>query len=539
MDFSGGRAPSSPISPSTPSYPARSGGGAAAAVTGDNAERIRARVQDALGDAYRLIEMLGRGGMGIVFRARETALDREVALKVLAIDPILAPDAYAHFEREAKLAAHLDHPNIVPIYAVGQSHGIAYFAMRFVRGGTLEQMLMEHRSIPFARTIEILRDVASALDYAHQHGVIHRDIKPGNVLLSDAGHAVVSDFGIARSVGGAGGIEGTISPTNAILGSPGYMSPEQWQSGEVVAKSDQYALGVMAFQMLTGQRPFEAAQVQDLMRMHVSGPIPQARVVRPDLPAHIDVALRRAMSKTAALRFPSATAFVEALAGQRPVTITMAAIPAIPEPPPRKRESGLGIVVIVALLASLVVAGVIVMNDNTAARARGHRRSRVADTSGVGHVVPGPAPIGGSPGDTAVQVADSTPVAAAPAPRPVASPPPPVPAAVPVASDPALFASRRFPVVPDAPAFIRVVVRGGVAQVRVDGHMYGFSPVVVRVAPGTHIVTLAGAGDAFLPSQRMVDAVARDTTPAVFAARIHHSPNALDSTAAPIDTAHP
>src|SRR5579872_2608134 len=135
MDFTPGRRPFS--SPS--SYPSGSGGGGAGtAVSGDNAERIRARVQDAVGDTFRLVDLLGRGGMGIVFRAHEPALDREIALKVLAIDPVLSPDAYAHFEREAKLAAQLDHPNIVPIYSVGQSGSIAYFAMRFVRGGTLE-----------------------------------------------------------------------------------------------------------------------------------------------------------------------------------------------------------------------------------------------------------------------------------------------------------------------------------------------------------------------------------------------------------------
>src|SRR5687767_14350840 len=146
------------------------GGVAASAEQGD---RMMARIQEKIGDRFRLLELLGRGGMGIVFRALETALDREVALKVLAIDPLFDPDAYARFEREAKLAARLDHPGIVPIFAVGRGAGIAYYTMRLVRGGSLEDLLGQRRVMDLHRATAILREVAAALDYAHARDIVH------------------------------------------------------------------------------------------------------------------------------------------------------------------------------------------------------------------------------------------------------------------------------------------------------------------------------------------------------------------------------
>src|SRR5579862_2136443 len=290
-----------------------------ATVTGPGAaehtERIRLRLQESVGDAYRLIEVLGRGGMGIVFRAHETALDREVALKVLALDPVLSPEAYGRFEREARLAARLDHPHIVPIFAVGQRNTVAFYTMRLVRGGTLEDMLAGHTMIGVEHVLEILRDVGKALDYAHGQGVIHRDIKPANVLIGDSGHAMVSDFGIAKALGQG---DGNIGSGAGIIGSPGYMSPEQWRGEDIDAKADQYALGVMAFEMLTGHRPFETVKVQDLVKLHLSAEVPRASSLRTGLEPHIDAAIQRAMSKNAAHRFPSVTAFVDALAGRRP-----------------------------------------------------------------------------------------------------------------------------------------------------------------------------------------------------------------------------
>lgn len=275
-------------------------------------EKVRARLQDGIGPGYALGDMLGRGGMGIVFQARELALDRDVALKVLAFDPVLNPDAYARFEREARLAARLDHPNIVPIFAVGQGNGIAFYTMRMVRGGSVEAILAGGQALAVPRALAILKDVASALDYAHANGVVHRDVKPANVLLGDAGHAMVADFGIARAFAGPGSAGGTATGTG-VVGSPAYMSPEQWRGEKVDGRADQYALGVLAFELLTGTRPFSGDSMQELLRMHLQDDAPDIVSVRGDLPTHMADAIRRAMAKHPGERFASAGEFVAAL----------------------------------------------------------------------------------------------------------------------------------------------------------------------------------------------------------------------------------
>jgi serine/threonine protein kinase len=283
------------------------------AMDAERMERVRVRLQEGIGQGYKLGDMLGRGGMGIVFSARELTLDRDVALKVLAFDPILNPDAYARFEREARLAARLDHPNIVPIFAVGQGNGIAFYTMRMVRGGSVEAMVGPGRPLEMKQALSILGDVAAALDYAHAQGVVHRDIKPANVLLGDSGHAMVADFGIARAVTGPGG--GTTATGTGVVGSPAYMSPEQWRGEKVDGRADQYALGVLAFELFTGVRPFKGNSMQELLRMHLSDDAPDIISVRHDLPSHLTDTIRRALAKDPDDRFPSSAAFVAALGG--------------------------------------------------------------------------------------------------------------------------------------------------------------------------------------------------------------------------------
>jgi serine/threonine protein kinase len=490
-----------------------------ATLTGPNAaeqtERIRLRLQEAIGDSYRLIELLGRGGMGIVFRALELALDREVALKVLALDPILSPEAYARFEREAKLAARLDHPNVVPIFAVGQRNTVAYYTMRLVRGGTLEDMLEGHRSLDFLHAVEILRDVASALDYAHGQGVVHRDIKPANVLISDSGHAMVSDFGIARGLG----VGETPLASGAVIGSPGYMSPEQWRGEEIDARADQYALAVMAFEMLTGHRPFETVKVQDLLKLHLSAEVPNASSIKPSLPPFVDLAIKRGMHKNASARFTSATAFIDALAGRRPVTGTRTSIPIVmTEPPVGGVSAGTKAALALAFGAVAIIAGLV-----------GYLRPRVIESA-----TPRPVPVqqdstSPSPPDSVMNVdttfdlnAGSRTTGGATHGR------------APVAVDPTLFPTHGAPqdVASDGPGYIRVFARGGAARVRIDGRTLGFSPLVARVEPGLHVVSLEGSGDAFLPPQITVNATASDTSIAAFTARVTHATGADSATPA-------
>jgi serine/threonine protein kinase len=494
-----------------------------ATVTGpggaEHAERIRLRLQESVGDAYRLIEMLGRGGMGIVFRAHETALDREVALKVLALDPVLSPEAYARFEREAKLAARLDHPHIVPIFAVGQRNTVAFYTMRLVRGGTLEDMLAGHTMIDVEHALEILRDVAKAMDYAHGQGVVHRDIKPANVLIGDSGHAMVSDFGIAKALGSG---EAPVGSGTGIIGSPGYMSPEQWRGEDIDAKADQYALGVMAFEMLTGHRPFETVKVQDLVKLHLSADVPKASALRAGLEPHVDAAIQRAMAKNAADRFPSATAFIDALAGRRPVGLTRASVTAIrtaPAPPPPTRHGFLiaaGLVVVAAAALAMVFA--LTRDDPTAQGELPHHHRHYLKPVKV--VAPAP--------DSSLTPVDTT--------FDLNATNEPNVHRRPVAIDPSLGGGT-IARGSDGPAYVRIVARGGAAKVRLDGRTLGFTPLVVRVDAGSHYVSLESAGDAFLPDHLNVEATANDTVNAVFMAAGLRPDTAAPGTSLPASSA--
>jgi serine/threonine-protein kinase len=278
--------------------------------TDEQQESLRRRLQNGIGDAFELLDLLGKGGMGVVFRAREKSLEREVALKVLAFDPLISPDAFARFEREAKLAARLDHPHIVPIFAVGQGQGVAFYTMRIVRGGSLEDLLGREKRLESARAIRYLREIAAALDHAHAHGVVHRDIKPANIMLGDNDHVFVADFGIARAVTGqAGALTST-----GVVGSPAYMAPEQWQGQGIDGRADQYALGILAYELLTGKRPYRDATMHELLRLHLTQDLPDITKDLPNVSGAVREALRRATAKEPEQRFESATAFVSALA---------------------------------------------------------------------------------------------------------------------------------------------------------------------------------------------------------------------------------
>jgi hypothetical protein len=345
---------------------------------------------------------------------------------------------------------------------------------------------------------DILRDVARALDYAHAQGVIHRDIKPANVLLGDSGHAMVSDFGIAKALGSG---EAPVGSGTGIIGSPGYMSPEQWRSEDIDAKADQYALGVMAFEMLTGHRPFETVKVQDLLKLHMSAEVPKASSLRNGLEAHTDAAIQRAMAKNGSDRFPSTTAFVDALSGRRPVGLTRASVTAIPATPPAPaRKNGWFIAAALFLLAVAGVAAVFGLSRNgpTEQQIRTdfthHRRVR---------------PTAATTPDSSIAPVDTT--------FDLDATDQPTVHRRPVALDPTLGGGTTVRGT-DGPAYIRILARGGAAKVRLDGHTLGFTPLVIRVDAGSHYVSLESSGDAFMPDHLNVEAVASDTVNAVFAA---------------------
>jgi serine/threonine-protein kinase len=272
-----------------------------AIATEDVAERdaLLAQLRHELGDEYEVERELGRGGMGVVFKAVEIELGRPVALKVLP--PGLGRGAAAErFRREARLAAALDHPSIIPIYRVGKVAGTYYFAMKLVEGRALDAIIETQGALPLQVILAILRSATSALAFAHDRGIVHRDIKGGNILVDRDGRVMISDFGIARA-----GQEKTLTAAGAMMGTPYYMSPEQGWGGTVGPQSDQYALGILTFQMVTGQVPFDADSLMTILQHHYFTPPPDVRSVREGLPAGLVQVLERALRKHAAERFAS------------------------------------------------------------------------------------------------------------------------------------------------------------------------------------------------------------------------------------------
>jgi serine/threonine-protein kinase len=262
---------------------------------------------------YKLLELIGEGGMGAVYRALQISLHREVAVKVLS--PELAQQAghSARFIREAQTSARLEHRHIIPVYDYGTENDISYVVMRLLAGGTLLERLERHIDkgdpLPSLDEIaEMLAQLASALDYAHRHDVIHRDIKPTNIMFDDQNTTYIVDFGIAKLLT----TEQTLTRTGVRMGTPTHMAPEQWRSEKVEAATDQYALGIMTYSMVTGRVPFEAVTPYALMNKHINETPTPPRMFRPNVPSELENVLARAIAKKPGDRFPTCTAFAEA-----------------------------------------------------------------------------------------------------------------------------------------------------------------------------------------------------------------------------------
>jgi eukaryotic-like serine/threonine-protein kinase len=275
----------------------------------------RDQLQAALGAHYTIERELGRGGMATVYLARDQRHERLVAIKVLRSD-LGAAVGPERFTREIKLAAGLQHPHIVSVHDSGVTPaGQLWFTMPYVEGESLRTRLEREKQLPLDDALQIAREVADALSYAHQQGVIHRDIKPENILLS-RGHAMVADFGVARGMGDDADADGQrLTETGMALGTPAYMSPEQ-ATGErtLDARTDVYALGCVLYEMLSGEPPYTGATAQVILAKRLTGEVPSVRRLRPAVPPRMDAALAKALAPVPADRFPSASAFVGALA---------------------------------------------------------------------------------------------------------------------------------------------------------------------------------------------------------------------------------
>ncbi|HMJ59486.1 MAG TPA: serine/threonine-protein kinase, partial [Gemmatimonadales bacterium] len=235
-------------------------------------------VRKELQKEYEVIDELGRGGMAIVFKAKETELDREVAIKVLPFSLAFDKEFVERFQREARTSAKLEHPNIIPIYRVGKSGRVIYFVMKFLRGKPLSSVLAARGAgLPPAEIRRVLADVCRALAYAHKSGIVHRDIKPDNIMFDEHGHAVVTDFGIAKAASG-----GKLTGTGMSIGTPHYMSPEQAKAQALDGRSDIYSLGVVAYQCLTGGVPFDGEDSFSIGYKHIMEELPAPPLETPE-----------------------------------------------------------------------------------------------------------------------------------------------------------------------------------------------------------------------------------------------------------------
>jgi serine/threonine-protein kinase len=263
----------------------------------------------ALAGQYDIEREIGRGGMGIVYLARDLKLDRPVAIKTLPAHLAGSPDVRERFLREARTAAHLSHPNIVPIHRADEIGGQVFFVMGYVDGESLAQRIQERGRPPFAETVAQLRDVALALGYAHARGVVHRDVKAENILVERAtARAVVTDFGIARLAESK-----QLTATGQVLGTVHYMSPEQVSGEAIDGRSDVYSLGVVAFLALSGKFPFDSDTPSAILVSHVTRPAPRLADVAPDVPVAIAAIVDRCLAKNPNDRFETSGALAEAL----------------------------------------------------------------------------------------------------------------------------------------------------------------------------------------------------------------------------------
>jgi serine/threonine-protein kinase len=271
---------------------------------------VREVLSEAVGDRYTVEREIGRGGMATVYLGRDLRHDRAVAIKVMHRG-LAASLGSARFLREIEIAASLAHPRIVPLYDSGEAGGVLYYVMPYVEGESLYERLERERRLTLDDALRITHDVADALGYAHGRGVLHRDVKPENILLA-GGHALVADFGLARAIGAAD--RRKLTETGVMLGTIFYMSPEQLRADRNLdQRADIYSLGCIAYEMLTGEPPYSGRSLEDVIARIIRAPVPSAKRLRPDVPAAVDRAVGMALAKSVDERFGSMQEFAAAL----------------------------------------------------------------------------------------------------------------------------------------------------------------------------------------------------------------------------------
>jgi len=258
--------------------------------------------------AYEIEEVAGRGGMGVVYRAKHVHLGRTVALKVLVPELVEDSAFRERFLRESRLAASINHPSIITIYDAGEADGLLYIAMQYVDGAHLGELLQDEKGLEPRRAVSFLNQIAAALDAAHAHGIVHRDVKPANVLI-DSEHCYLTDFGLTKRISS----QTALTAKGQFVGTVHYMAPEQIRAGTVDARTDVYALGCLAYQVLTGSVPFERDSEVAVVYSHLQEPPPSLTATRPDLPTGLDGVLTVALAKNREDRQASCGQLVAAL----------------------------------------------------------------------------------------------------------------------------------------------------------------------------------------------------------------------------------
>jgi tRNA A-37 threonylcarbamoyl transferase component Bud32 len=433
---------------------------------GDERTRLRDRLARALGKRYEVGDVLGAGGMGVVFRARDTRTRRRVAIKVLS--PELAADAQIveRFGREGRTAAGLKHPGIVPTYAAGDEGGLHYLVMKYVEGRPLDAILHDEQTVTIAFATRVLCEAAGALAHAHRQGVVHRDVKPENIMVDSKGHVLLTDFGISRVINAKGDATTVrkLTQTGGIVGTPHYMAPEHALGYHVDGRTDQYALACVGFQMLAGRLPFDDETLPAILHLHINEAAPPLASLRPDVPPHVAAAIARAMSKSPTNRFDSMEAFATAIAGA-PATR-----------PASRRWSW------VAAAAVLLVAGA--SGGALWVTQNGWVLPSKAAQASVSAVSEAPAATLSQPPtpEPVIQPAAAQPTAAQPA------------ATQPAATQPAATQPAAAP--PVERATVRLDVRSSPnATLFIDGRRIGVTPILQgRLSVGVHVLRLERGG---------------------------------------------
>jgi serine/threonine protein kinase len=469
------------------------------------AKELFEAIKIAVQGRYNVSDLLGRGGMGAVFLAEDLRLGRTVAIKVLRPDLATEGSFIGRFEREARIAAKLDHPNIIPIHSVEEVDGVHFFVMKYVAGKSVEELLSgQPWAIEHCR--QVLWQAACGLGHAHQRSVIHRDIKPSNIMIDESGRAMITDFGISKALQQ----DTQYTSTGQVVGTPRYVSPEQAQGLPLDGRSDQYSLAVVGFQMLTGRLPLIAETVHALMYKHIYEVPPTVHSLRPEVPEDLSAALERALKKEPTERFATMEDFATAIWPERPVraglpTPTVGAFAPLARLMPRRRKINPAVLSTLAVSAALAVAFLL-----------GRRSPGPPPTTESGTAAPVESAVSlpdvgaqGASGDSSTAVTptpdpvvpptrESTAVLAPgpPTTTDVPAPPKATPARRPRRTAPATPPPAVAPVPPATPALGFVTINAlPYGTVTIDGVEVGDTPIVRRgLSPGEHTVSITRPG---------------------------------------------